>query len=55
MAEVTIVRRVQPPPSLSPLGGGARFPPPVEVGQEWGRHRARGAAPRASHPRSQAM
>jgi len=53
--EVTIVRRVQPPPSLPPLGGGAGCPPPAGAGQGRGGHRARGAAMRASRPRSQGM
>gem|GEM_PF-1521911 len=45
-----------PPPNLPPPGGGAGLPPPSggRAG-EGGRHRARGAAPRAGRPRSQAM
>jgi len=43
-AEVTIVRRVQPPPSLPPLGGGARFPSPAGEGLGADRtHERRGA------------
>ena len=52
---MTIVRRVQPPPSLPPLGGGVGCPPPVGAGQGGGRGRARGAVARAGRPRSQGM
>ena len=47
--------RRSPPPSLPPLGGGAGLPPPAGEGQGAGGHLARGAAPRAGRPRSQAI
>jgi len=53
-AEVTIVRRVQPPSQPPPAGGRSRVPPAGE-GQGGGGHRARGAVARAGRPRSQVM
>jgi len=54
-AEVTIVRRVQPPPASPRRGEAPGSLPQRGEGQGRGRRRVRGAVARASRPRSRVM